>query len=109
MTTNDTVQDGKNIAMVSYITIIGTIIAIVMNSEKKNEFASFHIRQALGIILLFFALGYPVGYFDSWMVSGAFYIFFFILWAYGFIGALSGRRASIPLLGPLFQSVFKAL
>ena len=40
-----TVQEGKTIAIISYITIIGLIIAFIMNQSKKNSFASFHIRQ----------------------------------------------------------------
>lgn len=106
---NGTVEQGKQNALISYLTLIGTVIAVVMNSEHKNQFASFHIRQALGIMLTFFALGYPVGYFDSWMVSSAFYVFFFILWVYGFLGALQGQMNLIPLLGPLFQRIFKGL
>lgn len=106
---NNSFEEGKTNAIISYLTIIGTIIAMVQNSEIRNPFASFHIRQALGLMLLFFALGYPVGYFDSWAVSSAFYIFFFILWIYGFIGALQGRMSIIPLLGPLFQKAFKTL
>ncbi len=105
----NTVEEGKTMAIVSYITIFGTIIAMVMNSEKKNHFTSFHIRQALGIILTFFILGYPVGMFDSWMVSSAFYIFFFILWIYGFLGAIQGKMNVIPVLGPFFQKTFKSL
>ena len=42
----------KTIAIVAYLTIIGWIIALVMNNNNKSEFASFHIRQSLGIILL---------------------------------------------------------
>jgi uncharacterized membrane protein len=106
---NDTVEQGKTNAIVSYLTIIGTIIAMVQNSGVKNPFASFHIRQALGIILTFFALGYPIGYFDSWMVTAGFYIFFFILWIYGFLGALQGQQNLIPILGPAFQKLFKSL
>lgn len=111
---NDKITDlekGKTNAYVAYLTIIGCIIAMVMNSdtEKRSAFASFHIRQALGLVLLFFALGYPVGTFDSWMVSSAFYIFFFILWMYAFLGALSGKMNEIPLLGSLFQKLFKGL
>lgn len=105
----NTVEEGKTIAIVSYLTIFGSVIAIVMNNDKKNTFASFHIRQALGIILLFFALGYPIGYFDSWMVSSAFYLFFFILWIYGFIGAVQGQMYLVPVLGPFFQKIFKGL
>ena len=81
MSTSD---NGKNIAIVSYLTIIGAIIAIFMNSEKKDSFAAFHIRQALGIFVSFFLIGYFIGYFDSWMISSAFYVFYFILWIYGF-------------------------
>ena len=45
----DDINKGKNIAIISYLTLIGTIIAILMNNEDKSEFARFHIRQALGI------------------------------------------------------------
>jgi uncharacterized membrane protein len=100
---------GKSIAIYSYLTIIGTLIAMLNNTEPKSEFASFHIRQALGLNIAFYGLGYIVGNFDSWMVSGAFYIFFIILWGFGFIGAIQGKMSLIPLLGPLFQKVFKTL
>lgn len=105
---NDT--QNKDAALVAYLTILGTVIAIFMNNEeKKTEFASFHIRQALGIFLSFFLLGYFVGYADSWTVSSAFYLFYFILWIYGFSGALSGQKRLIPVVGDFFQTTFKSL
>lgn len=103
----NTVEEGKNIVIISHITIIGTIIALIMNNDIKNPFASFYIRQTLGIFLLFFALGYPVGLFDSWMISSSLYIFIFILWAYSFISALQGQMNLIPILGAFFQKFFK--
>ncbi|WP_330443934.1 MULTISPECIES: hypothetical protein [unclassified Flavobacterium] len=109
MNTQPENNNGKTYAIVSYLTIIGSIIAMVLNSEKKDAFASFHIRQALGLMLTFFALGYPVGFFDSWMVSSAFYLFFFILWIFGFIGALQGQMNLMPILGPFFQKLFKSI
>lgn len=102
-------EQNKNAAIVAYLTIIGSVIAIFMNSENKSSFASFHIRQALGIFLTFFALGYPIGYFDSWMISFAFYIFFFILWIFGFMGALNNEEKKVPLLGDFYQNLFKSL
>ncbi|UPQ78664.1 hypothetical protein M0M57_13685 [Flavobacterium azooxidireducens] len=102
-------EQNKNAAIVAYLTIIGSVIAIFMNSENKSSFASFHIRQALGIFLTFFALGYPIGYFDSWMISFAFYIFFFILWIFGFMGALNNEEKKVPLLGDFYQNIFKSL
>ena len=100
----------KNTAIIAYLTIIGSVIAIFMNQEEnKSEFASFHIRQALGLFISFFLLGYFVGYADSWTATSAFYIFYFILWIYGFSSALQGQKRLFPLVGTFFQTTFKSL
>ena len=51
-----TVSEGKTMAIISYITFIGTLIAFIMNQNKKNSFASFHIRQAIGLLILAFVV-----------------------------------------------------
>ena len=102
-------QNAKNTATIAYLTIIGTIVALIMNSENKNDFSSFHIRQALGLFLSFFLLGYFVGYANSWTATFAFYIFYFILWIFGFLGALQGQKKEIPVVGAFFQQLFKSL
>ena len=100
----------KNTSIVAYLTLIGAVIAIFMNQdENKSEFGSFHIRQALGLFLSFFLLGYFVGYANSWTATSAFYLFYFILWIYGFMGALQGQKRLLPLVGTFFQSTFKSL
>lgn len=48
-----TIESGKNTAIISYILIVGVLIAMSINSDKKNKFASFHIRQSLGLSLTF--------------------------------------------------------
>ncbi|UYW02555.1 hypothetical protein K5I29_06695 [Flavobacterium agricola] len=101
------VETGKNIAIVAYFFILGTIIAMFMNIDKKNQFASFHIRQALGLNIVFYALAYLVGNIDNWMASAAFYLCFLILWLYGFTSCLQGQKTEIPLLGKYFQNWFK--
>lgn len=106
----ENIDKSKNTAIIAYLTIIGSIIAIFMNQdENKSEFASFHIRQALGLFLSFFMLGYFVGYANSWTATSAFYLFYFILWIYGFLGALQGEKKEIPIVGSLFQNTFKSL
>ena len=105
----NTLDNGKQIAIIAYLTIIGTVIAILMNSESKNTFASFHIRQSLGIFISWFALGYFVSYFDNWGVSSGFYLFIFILWIYGFVGAIQGEQKLVPIVGEFYQKLFKNL
>lgn len=106
----ENIDKSKNVAIVAYLTIIGSVIAIFMNQEEdKTEFGSFHIRQALGLFISFFLLGYFVGYANSWTATSAFYLFYFILWIYGFSGALQGQKRLLPLVGSFFQNLFKSL
>jgi len=106
----ENIDKSKNTAIIAYMTIIGSVAAIFMNQEEnKSEFASFHIRQALGLFISFFLLGYFVGYADSWTATSAFYLFYFILWIYGFSGALQGQKRILPLVGNFFQNTFKSL
>ncbi len=103
---DNSIEKGKKIAIVAYITMIGTIVAYYMNTDEHNEFAKFHIRQAFGIYLTFFLLGYLISGFDNWSITFTFWTFIFILWLFGFMQALQGRTQPIPLLGKLFQKLF---
>ncbi|GGW97647.1 DUF4870 domain-containing protein [Salegentibacter mishustinae] len=102
-------EEGKTPAIVAYLTIIGTIIAYFMNNEHKNPFASFHIRQALGIHVTFYVLGVLVGLFDSWLISSAFYIFIAVLGIYGLVTAIQGEQKEVPILGAYFQKWFSTI
>lgn len=106
---NNEANDGKTAAIVAYLTIVGTIIAYFMNNDSKNSFASFHIRQGLGIHITFYLLGVIVSWFDSWLVSSPFYIFIIILWGYGILAAIQGERNEVPLLGRQFQNWFSTI
>ena len=62
-------DEGKSIAITSYILIIGVLIAMSMNAENKNSFASFHIRQALGLSITFISLALIISPFDSFLIT----------------------------------------
>jgi uncharacterized membrane protein len=101
---NNLIEKGKTPAITSYILIIGVLIAMSMNSgEEKNSFASFHIRQALGLSLTFISLGLIVSNFDSYMISISMWVFLSVLWTYGIFSAINGETKPIPLLGNYFQ------
>jgi uncharacterized membrane protein len=104
---DNNIEAGKTAAITSYILGIGVFIATSMNSEDKNSFASFHIRQGLGITITFISLGLILGNFNSLMISVPMWIFVFVLWSYGIITALKGETKPMPLLGNLFQKWLK--
>lgn len=80
-----------------------------MNNDKKNEFTSFHIRQALGLWLTFFALGYIVGAFGNWLITFAFWLFFGVLFIYGFINSVAGKAQIVPIVGQFYQKIFSSI
>jgi len=105
----ETIEKGKSIAITSYILIVGVLIAMSMNSENKNPFASFHIRQSLGLSLTFISLGLIISNFDNPAISMSMYLFISVLWIYGIFSAINGQTRPIPLLGHLFQKWFKSI
>jgi uncharacterized membrane protein len=105
MTTQE-IKEGKTAAVTSYITIIGAMIAISMNSESKNAYARFHTRQAFGLHLVFLGCALFLSVWFSKYAWLALYIFYFVMWFYGFLGAISGKLNPLPVLSPYFQKWF---
>lgn len=106
---NNTVQEGKTIAIISYLWVIGLIIAFIMNKDKKNSFASFHIRQMVGLAILSLINSFVIARFAGYYVTSAIGIALLILWVIGLIGAVQGEEKKIPLLGDMFQDWFKGI
>jgi len=106
---NNTIEAGKTAAITSYILGIGVFIAMSMNSEDKNEFASFHIRQGLGLTITFISLGLIINNFNSLMISASMWVFISVLWTYGIFGAIKGETKPVPLLGEYFQKWLKSI
>ena len=106
---NETVEKGKTTAITSYILIVGCLIAMSMNSEDKNPFASFHIRQAAGLSLMFISIGLIVSSLAIPQATIGLYVFMSVLWTYGIVTAAAGKTIPIPLVGNLFQKRLKSI
>lgn len=101
-------EDGKTMAIIAYITIIGLIIAFVMNNEKKNQFTSYHIRQSLGVALVALALSLinviPI---LGWIISFLGFFVILFLWIMGLVNAINVKEIPVPILGKKFEEWFK--
>ena len=118
-----TTDNGKNVGIISYLTIIGWLIAyFAMHNEKKTEQGSYQLRQTL----LFYIIW--IGFYILWrfIVVALFFtslsmialagtvilivdIGFFVLWLIGFIGAVNGEKKPIPLIGDKAQTMFPGI
>ncbi|MCH3884855.1 DUF4870 domain-containing protein [Tenacibaculum aquimarinum] len=104
-----TVEEGKTNAIISYITIIGTIVALVLNNGKKNAFASFHIRQMIGLNILSLINSLILARFLGPFITGGISIILLVLWVIGFMGVLKGEEKLVPVVGAQFQDWFKGI
>lgn len=99
---------GKNIAIISYLTVIGLIIAFVLNNEKKEAFAKFHIRQSLGLVLTSLAISVvniiPI---LGWIVSLIGFFVLLYMWIVGLLNAINGREKVVPILGDKYSEWLK--
>ncbi|WP_179335069.1 hypothetical protein [Winogradskyella costae] len=105
----NTIDEGKTLGLVAYLTLFGTLIAFFMNQDKRNPFTAFHIRQGLGLGLVYVVIGFVITAFNSWMITYSFWIFFSVLYIYGIFGAITGKLNKIPILGDFFQNAFKSI
>lgn len=103
-------NEGKNIAIIAYISIIGLIIAFVMNSEKKNSFGKYHITQSLGLAVTGLALGI-IGMVPilGWIISIIGFFIILYMWIVGIMNAINGKENPVPFLGVKYIEWFKTI
>ena len=112
--TNTTADNGKTIAIVSYITLIGWIIALVMHGSNKTSLGAYHLRQSLGIAILAFVTMFiriPLHFIPGvgWLLSMLLGIGLLVFWIMGLITAVNGEEKPLPVLGELFQKWFVSI
>ncbi len=100
--------EDKTTAIVSYLTLIGFIVAIIIHSSKKTRIGSFHLRQSLGLVLTAIAVmvaGFIFAFipFIGWLAGMAAWIGLLVLWVMGLIAALNGEFKPVPVLGEHYQ------
>ncbi|REL29514.1 DUF4870 domain-containing protein [Thalassotalea euphylliae] len=93
----------RMIAFLSYITIVGWLIAIVLYGQNKQginkrQFTSFHLRQSLGLIITAAVLSFiPL---IGWMMNLVVAVFWLISAFYAF----KGEYYRVPWLGNEYQN-----
>ncbi len=104
-------MDNKTVSIVSYITIIGWLIAYLVGKDNLDAFAKYHLRQSLGLALSAIISGVVIGILlmlipalglITWVVN----VFFFVLFIIGIINAVNGQMKPLPVIGKMFEDKF---
>lgn len=95
--------DGRTIAIIAYLTLIGWIIALVLHLGNKTSLGAFHLRQMLGLMLTALVLSVIPGV--GLILSLALLVF----WVLGLASAIQGEQRPIPLIGDFYQQALKII
>lgn len=101
-------EESKKIAIITYITIVGLVIAFVMNNDKKLPFASYHIRQSLGLAATSLAIGL-IGIIPilGWIINILGIFFLLYIWIMGLMNAINEKEKPVPFLGEKYNHWFR--
>ena len=102
------VPDGKTKAVVAYITFIGFFIAFSMNKDKPEEFATFHIKNMFGLLLLLLVAVVTQFHIDL-LVGDILYWVSVAFWVFSLVMAITNKKVGIPFLSKKFQTWFTFL
>ena len=85
------------VAVISYFTLIGWVVAMIIYDKHQSSLASFHLRQSLGLIITGAMLSLiPL---VGWVLN----IGVILAWAVGIYSAIQGQEYKVPLLGDFYQ------
>jgi uncharacterized membrane protein len=105
-------QDDKLIGILSYLGLLW-IVAYILYGSKKTEYNLFHVKQGLGLIIVWVGL-WIVGFVLAFvpvlgLIIGIVMIFVYlallVLCILGIINAANGVQKELPLVGKLTASL----
>lgn len=99
----------KTLGILAYATFIGAIIAYFLNKEEKHAFATWHIKNMFGLIIMYFISYVLSGQENLWLVGAIFFYTSAIAWLVSIIFAITNKQKGIPFLSEKFQTWFRFL
>ncbi|UWX61781.1 DUF4870 domain-containing protein [Chryseobacterium oranimense] len=103
-------MNNKTLSIVSYITLIGWLIAYFSGKENADSLLKYHLKQSLGllIVIIFFniALGILISIVPALSLLSLIGFVFIALLIIGIINAANEVKKPLPLIGKMFEDKF---
>jgi uncharacterized membrane protein len=101
-------SEDKTVAILSYITVVGFIVAVILHGNKKTRLGTYHLRQALGLWITALITWVVLGIIPiiGWIAIPFVTLAILVLAVIGLIAAASGQLKPLPLLGGKYNEWF---
>ena len=106
------VDEDKTTAILAYITIVGFIVAIILNGQKKTVLGAYHLRQALGLFIVAIALWFAemilavVTFGFGFVLMPLIGILILVALIMGIVAAANGEMKPNFLFGKMYEKWF---
>ncbi|WP_277632658.1 DUF4870 domain-containing protein [Avrilella dinanensis] len=100
-------MNNKTISIVSYITIIGWLVAYLIGKDNLDALSRYHLRQSLGLAIVGFILNIiSISILFLGVVVNIIGILLLILTVIGIINAANGEMKPLPVIGKWLEDKF---
>ena len=102
-------MDNKTLSIVSYITIIGWVIAYFVGKDKADDLLKYHLKQGFGLFIFSFIWGILISILAGVTGIGMIRILGLvnlILMIIGIINAANNVKKPLPIIGKMFENNF---
>lgn len=103
-------MNNKTLSIVSYLGIIGWLIAYFMGKEKMDNLLKYHLKQSLGLaivsIVFMVALNILAMVVPALGILGLLSLAILVFWIIGMINAANAVTKPIPVVGKMFEDKF---
>ena len=108
-------MNNRTLAMLSYVTIIGWLIAFFVKREETDALRKYHLKQGFGLLLLTVAINLLVRILGNTLslfaysidiIAGAGSLLVLILAIIGILNASKEEKKPLPLIGKYCEDKF---
>ncbi|HEY8954699.1 DUF4870 domain-containing protein [Chitinophaga sp.] len=103
-------MNSKTLSILSYVTLIGWLIAYFSGKEKSDSLLRYHLKQSLGLaivsIVLNIALSVIAHLVPALSFLGLVGYVILIFWVLGIINAANQAEKPVPVIGKVFEDKF---
>ncbi len=106
-------MSNKTISIVSYLSIIGWVIAYISykNANNNSSLCRYHLKQGLGVSIISIVINIILTIVASISPSIAGILSLaglvvIILWVFGIINAVNEQEKPVPVIGGRFENTF---
>lgn len=103
-------MNNKTLSIVSYITLIGWLIAYFSGKDKADALLRYHLKQSLGLAIVSIALNVILNFIVSLLPALTFLGLvgwvIIVFWILGMINAGNNAQKPVPVFGKAFENSF---